>query len=100
MISWLAVNAPVEGLKDNFVDVTFWGKLPLLLVTQVGYTVAFVVVSSVIAVFVAFPTVKLDAVPVSPVPAPLNEVEVKAPVLGLYWSLVELVYSVVRLPVV
>ena len=49
----------------------------------------------------AFPPIdKPDAVPVKPVPAPLNDVDVKTPVEGLYWSLVELTYSVVRLPVV
>ena len=38
----------------------------------------------------AFPPIdRLDAVPVSPVPAPLNDVAVNAPVLGLYWSLVD-----------
>jgi hypothetical protein len=33
-------------------------------------------------------------------PEPLNPVAVKMPVEGLYWSLVELVYSVARLPLV
>ena len=47
------VRFPVDGLKDNFVDDTFWGRFPLVVVTQVGYMVALVVVSFVIAVFVA-----------------------------------------------
>ena len=33
-------------------------------------------------------------------PEPIKLVEVKAPVLGLYWSLVELVYSVDKFPLV
>ena len=49
----------------------------------------------------AFPPIdKLVAVPVRPVPAPLNDVDVKTPVEGLNCSLVELTNSVVRLPVV
>jgi len=36
MINWLAVNAPVEGLKLILVDEVFCGKLPVVLVTQVG----------------------------------------------------------------
>ena len=59
----VAVNAPVDGTNDNLVDVTFCGKLPVLAVTQVGYTATAVLVSSVTAVFVAFvavPTAKLD----------------------------------------
>ena len=38
------------------------------------------------------------AVPVKPVPAPVNDVEVNTPVDGLYCNFVELVYSVDRLP--
>ena len=78
MINCDTVSAPVEGLKLILVDETFCGKLPVLAVTQVGYTTAFVAVSSVIAVFVAFvavvavaalpPIDKPDAVPVIFVP--------------------------------
>jgi hypothetical protein len=50
----------VDGLKVNLVDVTFWGRLPVLEVTHVGYIVALVVVSSVIAVFVALVAVPTD----------------------------------------
>ncbi len=49
----LTVNAPVEGLNDSLVEDVFCGRLPVVDVTQVGYTVALVVVSSVIAVFAA-----------------------------------------------
>ena len=49
----VAVTVPVDGLKVNLVEETFCGRLPVVVVTHVGYTVAFVVVSSVIAVFVA-----------------------------------------------
>ena len=62
--------------------------------------VADVAVVAVVAV-AALPQIdNPDAVPVKPVPAPLNDVDVKTPVEGLYWSFVELTYSVVRLPVV
>jgi len=44
----------VLGLKVNFVLDTFAAWLPLAVVTHSGYIVAFVVVSSVIATFVAF----------------------------------------------
>jgi hypothetical protein len=72
------VSAPVEGLNDNFVDVTFCGRLPELAVTHVGYITALVVVSSVMAVLVA-----LVAVPANP------PVDVKIPVEGLNVNLVE-----------
>ena len=49
----------------------------------------------------AFPPIdKLAAVPVKPVPAPVNEVEERTPVLGLYRSLVDETFSVVMLPAV
>ena len=47
------VRFPVEGLKVSFEDDTFWGRFPVLAVTQVGYMVALVAVSSVTAVLVA-----------------------------------------------
>lgn len=59
---------PVEGFQVSFVLETFCGRLPVFAVTQVGYIVAFVVVSFVIPVltaFVAVPAVRLDAVPVA-----------------------------------
>jgi hypothetical protein len=59
----VAVNAPVDGTKNNLVDVTFWGKLPVLAVTQVGYTDTAVAASFVIAMFVAFVTA---VVPIAP----------------------------------
>ena len=43
-----------------------------------------------VAVAALPPIDRLDAVPVRPVPAPLNDVEVKTPVDGTYCSLVEL----------
>jgi hypothetical protein len=36
MISLLAVKAPVLGLYFNFVDETVIGKLPVVVVTNVG----------------------------------------------------------------
>ena len=59
-----------------------------------------VAVVAVVAVAAFPPMDRPEAVPVSPVPAPLNAVAVRVPVEGTNWSLVELVYSVVRLPVV
>ena len=49
----VAVKSPVDGLNVSLSDVTFCGKFPVFAVTQVGYTVALVLVSSVIAVLVA-----------------------------------------------
>ena len=46
-------SVAVEGLKVILVDETFCGRLPVLAVTQVGYIVALVVVSSVMPVLVA-----------------------------------------------
>jgi len=50
----VAVNCPVEGLKLNFVEVTFAGKFPVLAVTHTGYIVALVLVSSVMPILVVF----------------------------------------------
>jgi hypothetical protein len=36
MINCEAVNAPVLGLNFNFVDAVLAGKLPVLLLTNVG----------------------------------------------------------------
>ena len=71
----VVVSVAVLGLKDSFVEATLAGKFPVLAVTQTGYIVAFVVVSSVIPMFVAFVTV--------PENAPTKVVAVKVPVLGL-----------------
>ncbi len=68
-------NAPVLGLNESFVDDTLAGRLPVAAVTQRGYIVALVVVSSVIPMFVAFVTVPLNA--------PLNVPAVNVSVLGL-----------------
>ena len=148
MTSLLAVNAPVLGLNLSFVDDTYSGKLPEDDVFQTGYITAFVVVSSVVPVFVAFVAVVADvavlAFPVSAptnvvlvtdvnpaivvavppkltavepmvmdelvsaalgmlvrlAPEPLNVVAANSPLLGVYCSLVELVYSVEILPLV
>jgi hypothetical protein len=62
----------------------------------------FKVVNDPVAAVVA-PTVPLmliEAVPVNPVAAPVNEVEDNTPVLGLNCSLVDETFSVVILPVV
>ena len=62
---------------------------PLLNVTEFVTDPAVVALVAVVAV-AAFPPIdRPDAVPVSPVPAPLNDVAVNAPVLGLYCSLVD-----------
>ena len=67
-------------------------------VTEAVVTVPAVVALVAVA---AFPPIdKLVAVPVRPVPAPLNDVDVKTPVEGLNCNLVELTNSVVKLPVV
>ena len=50
----VAVKIPVEGLKLNLVEVTLAGRLPVYVVTQTGYIVALVVVSSVMPTFTAF----------------------------------------------
>jgi len=57
----------VDGLNCKVVDDTFIGKLPDVPVTHVGYIVAFVDVSLVIAAFVEF---------VADVALPTNVVEV------------------------
>jgi hypothetical protein len=36
MINWLTVKAPVDGLNFNFVDDVLAGKLPVVLLTNVG----------------------------------------------------------------
>jgi hypothetical protein len=77
MTSCEAVKAPVLGLNFNFVDDTYSGKLPDEPVFQTGYITAFVVVSSVVPVFVAFVAVVADvAVLALPVKAPTKVVEV------------------------
>jgi hypothetical protein len=95
------LKTPVEGTKLNLVDVVFCGKLPVVVVTQVGYTADDVDVSSVIAVFVAFVAVPAvaafkfatwvvlatvnGAVPVANVEVitPVAEMVVNAPVLAV-----------------
>ena len=51
----VAVKIPVLGTKESLVEVVFCGRLPVLAVTQVGYTEEALVVSSVIPVVVALP---------------------------------------------
>ena len=46
----VAVNTPVDGIKDNFVEVILVGIFPAVAVTQVGNTETAVVPSSVIVV--------------------------------------------------
>ena len=53
----------------------------------------FVAVVADVAVAALPPIDKLDAVPVNPVPAPLNDVAVKTPVFGTKLILVELVVA-------
>jgi len=77
MTSCEAVKAPVLGLNFNFVDDTYSGKLPDVLVFQTGYITAFVVVSSVVPVLVALVAfVAVVAVLALPVKAPTKVVEV------------------------
>lgn len=64
----VVVNVPVLGLKVSFVLEIFWGRLPEVVVTHVGYIVALVEESSVIAVFVAL--VAVVAVVALPLKAP------------------------------
>lgn len=45
------------------------------------------------------PLMLMEAVPVKPVAAPVNEVELKTPVLGLNCSLVDDTFAVLMLPV-
>jgi hypothetical protein len=67
----------VLGLNFNFVDEVYSGKLPDVLVFQTGYITAFVVVSSVVPVFVAFVAfVAVVAVVALPDKAPTKVVEV------------------------
>ena len=60
----------------------------------------FVAVVALVAVAAFPPIERLEAVPVKPVPAPVKLVDVKTPVDGLNWYLVELTYSVEISPVV
>ena len=62
----VAVRRPVDGLKKSFDEDVFCAWLPEVVVTQVGYMVALVAVSSVMAVKVALPAlpVALPALPV------------------------------------
>ena len=55
---------------------------------------------ALVAVAALPPIDRLVAVPVRPVPAPENDVAVKAPVEGLNWYLVEDTYSVLIVPLV
>jgi hypothetical protein len=67
MMSWDAVKAPVLGVNFSLVDATVIGKLPVVVLTNVGYQVAIELVSSVIAVFVAFvAVVAVEADPAEP----------------------------------
>ena len=67
IINCEAVNAPVDGLNFSFVELVYSGKFPLVDVFQTGYIVAFVVVSSVVPVFVALvAVVAVVAVPAFP----------------------------------
>ena len=50
----VAVKMPVDGLNLSLVDDTLIGKFPVVVVTQDKYISAAVLVSSVIATFVAF----------------------------------------------
>ena len=50
----VAVKTPVDGLNLSLVDDTLIGKFPVVVVTQVRYMSAAVVVSSVTPTFVAF----------------------------------------------
>jgi len=93
----VAVKVPVEGTKLSFVDEVFCGKLPVVVVTHVGYTEVAVVVSSVIAIFVAFvavvalvalvavaalpPIERPEAVPVKFVATPLDGVPSAPPLV-------------------
>jgi hypothetical protein len=57
-------------------------------------------VVALVAVAALPPIERLVAVPVKPVPAPVKLVDVKTPVDGLNWYLVELVYIVEAEPLV
>jgi hypothetical protein len=95
---------PVDGLKDSLVELTLAGRLPVFAVTQTGYIVALVVVSLVMAEFVAlvavvavpavaafrFATCVVEATTNGDVPVltvlviwPVAETVVKAPVAGV-----------------
>jgi hypothetical protein len=78
----VAVTVPVEGLNVNLVDDTFCGKFPVVVVTQVGYIVALVVVSLVMPVLVALVAFVADVALVALVALPLK-VAVIVPALKL-----------------
>ena len=88
----------VPAAKKVVVPEPVWyGNEPFAPPAKLVEVVALVALVAV----AAFPPIdKPDAVPVKPVPAPENEVDVKTPVDGLYCSLVELTYSVDAEPVV
>lgn len=97
------------GVYLSLVEDTVTGKLPVVLLTKVGYQtdadevlsvtptlVALVAVVALVAevAVAAFPPIdKPDAVPVNPVPAPLKDVAVKTPVFGTKLNFVELVVA-------
>ena len=56
------MSTPVDGLNDSLVEVTLAGRLPVLAVTQTGYMVALVAVSSVTPMFVALVADPADSV--------------------------------------
>jgi hypothetical protein len=72
-VTRLLSRMPVDGLNDSLVLETFCGRLPVFAVTHVGNIVAFVVVSSVMPVFVAFVAVPVRVaviVPAEKLPEP------------------------------
>ena len=76
-----------------------WAALPLKVVPDAApepelLNVTELVTDPAVVAVAAFPPIdKPDAVPVKPVPAPLNEVAVKTPVDGTKLNLVELVFA-------
>ena len=73
----VALNIPVFGTKDNFVELVVSGRLPVVLDTIVGYQVATELVLSVIATLFALVAVTaLVAVVALPDKAPTKVVEV------------------------
>ncbi len=77
----VVVKVAVLGLNVSLVLDTFWGKLPDVDVTQVGYIVALVDVSSVMPTFVAL--VAVVAVEAFPLKAPAKVVVVSVLEEGL-----------------
>ena len=57
----VAVKIPVDGTKERAVEVVFCGRLPVLAVTQVGYTAEEVTASLVIPVLVALVALVAEA---------------------------------------